>query len=41
MLSYSWGILEHFEKISAEELVGEFSLSKVKKENIAIRKFLV
>lgn len=41
MLSYSWGILEHFEKISTEELVGEFSLSKVKKENIAIREFLV
>ncbi|MBP3314104.1 MAG: tRNA glutamyl-Q(34) synthetase GluQRS [Oscillospiraceae bacterium] len=40
-LAYSWGILEHFEKISAEELVGEFSLQKVKKENIAIRNFLV
>ncbi len=40
-LAFSWGILEHFEKISAEELVSEFSIDQVKKENIAIRKFLV
>lgn len=40
-LAYAAGILDRFCAVSAEELVGEFSWDKVKKEDIVIRDFLV
>ena len=40
-LAHAAGILDRFCAVSAEELVGEFSWDKVKKEDIVIRDFLV